>query len=123
MPGSDQLLENTIKLGADVIGGIPQVELSREDGIRSIEHVFQLANQYDRLIDIHTDETTDEHSRFAEVIARYTIVNGMGGLVTASHTTAMHNYNNDYAAKLIGFLRRGKVNIVTNPGSQCAATK
>ncbi len=117
VPDSDQLLEKAIKLGADVIGGIPQVELSREDGIRSIEHVFQLANQYDRLIDIHTDETTDEHSRFAEVIARYTIVNGMEGLVTASHTTAMHNYNNDYAAKLIGFLRRGKVNIVTNPGS------
>ena len=41
----------------------------------------------------------------------------MEGLVTASHTTAMHNYNNDYASKLIGNLSRANVNIVTNPSS------
>ena len=41
----------------------------------------------------------------------------MEGLVTASHTTAMHNYPNDYAVKLIGQLKRAEVNIVTNPGS------
>lgn len=115
--GMDKLMIKAIKMGADVIGGIPQVELTREEGIRSIEYVFDLANKYNKPIDIHTDETTDEQSRFAEVIAKHTIVNGMEGLVTASHTTAMHNYNNDYASKLIGNLERGNVNIVTNPSS------
>lgn len=115
--GMDNLMVKAIEMGADVIGGIPQVELTREDGIKSIEYIFELAKKYNKLIDIHTDETTDDQSRFAEVIAKYTIKNNMEGRVTASHTTAMHNYNNDYASKLIEMLKRADVNIITNPSS------
>lgn len=115
--GMDKLMVKAIEMGADVIGGIPQVELTREDGIKSIEYVFDLAKKYNKLIDIHTDETGDDQSRFTEVIAKYAIKNSMSGLTTASHSTAMHNYNNDYASKLIGILKRANVNIVTNPTS------
>ena len=48
-------------------------------------------------------------------MAKNTINRGMEGLVTASHTTAMHNYNNDYAFKLIGILKRADMNMITNP--------
>lgn len=113
----DKLMEKAVKMGADVIGGIPQVEMTREDGIRSIEYIFHLAKKYNKLIDIHTDETGDAHSRFLEVIAKHTIENKMEDLVTASHTTAMHNYDNDYASKLIALVERAHVNIVTNPSS------
>lgn len=115
--GMDKLMEESLKMGADVVGGIPQVEFTREDGIKSIEYIFELANKYNKLIDIHTDETGDDQSRFTEVIAKYTITNGMEGLVTASHTTAMHNYNNDYVSKLMGLMKRADMNIVTNPSS------
>lgn len=115
--GTDLLLEEALQMGADVIGGLPQVELTREDGIKSIEYIFELADKYHKPIDIHTDETTDDQSRFLEIIAKYTIYYGMEGLVTASHTTAMHNYNNDYAAKVIGNVKRAGVHIVTNPFS------
>lgn len=113
----DRLLEESIKLGADVIGGIPQVEFTREDGIKSIDFAFNLAKKYDKLIDMHIDETGDTQSRFTEVVAKYALESGMKNLVTASHTTAMHNYDNDYAAKLISLLKRSEVNIVTNPFS------
>lgn len=115
--GMDILMEESLKMGADVVGGIPQVEFTREDGIKSIEYIFQLANKYNKLVDIHTDETGDDQSRFTEVIAKYAITNGMEGLVTASHTTAMHNYNNDYVSKLMGLIKRADMNIVTNPSS------
>lgn len=115
--GMDDLFIKAIEMGADVIGGIPQVELTREDGIKSIEYIFDLAEKHDKLIDIHTDETGDEQSRFLEVIAKYAIKHEMYERVTASHTTAMHNYNNDYAAKVIGNVKRARVNIVTNPFS------
>jgi len=115
--GMNSLLIESIKMGADVIGGMPQIELTREDGIKSIEYIFNLAEKYDKLIDIHTDETGDEQSRFSEVIAKYTILHEMFNRVTASHTTAMHNYHNDYATKLIGHIKRAGVNIVTNPFS------
>lgn len=115
--GMDDLFKQSIKMGVDVIGGLPQAELTREDGIKSIEYIFDLAEKHDKLIDIHTDETGDDQSRFIEVITKYTIERQMAGKVTASHTTAMHNYQNDYAAKLINNLKRADVNIVTNPFS------
>lgn len=114
---TDELLIEAIKLGADVIGGLPQAEFTREDGIESIKYIFELANKYNRLIDIHTDETTDDQSRFLEVITKYTYKYKMGNRVTASHTTAMHNYNNDYAASLISKVKYAGMNIVTNPFS------
>lgn len=116
-PQMDELLEEAVKMGADVIGGLPQAELTREDGIKSIEYVFDLAEKYNTLIDIHTDETGDDQSRFLEVIAKLAIERNMAGKVTASHTTAMHNYHNDYAAKVIQNVKRAGVHIVTNPFS------
>lgn len=113
----EDLMVKAIKMGADVVGALPQVELTREEGIRSIDLAFDLAKKYNKLVDIHTDETTDEHSRFLEVIVDRTIKSKMEGLVTASHCTAMHSYNNDYAAKLIANVKRSEVNIVTNPSS------
>jgi len=111
----DKLMEEAIKMGADVVGGIPHNELTREDGVKDIEFAFELAKKYNRLIDVHCDETGDDQSRFVEVMAKLTIDNDMQGLVAASHTTAMHNYNNDYAFKLIGILKRAEMNMITNP--------
>ena len=113
----DKLLEKAVQMGVDVVGGIPHGEITREDGIKSIEYIFHLAKKYNKLIDIHADETGDDQSRFLEVIAKQTLENKMQGLVTASHATAMHNYNNDYSSKLIGLVKRADVNIVTNPSS------
>ncbi len=48
-------------------------------------------------------------------MASEAIKRGMGDRVTASHATAMHNYNNDYAFKLIGIITRSGMNVITNP--------
>ncbi|MCT7956936.1 cytosine deaminase [Laspinema palackyanum] len=112
---TEELLEEALKLGADVVGGIPHYELTREDGVRSVHRIFELAQQYDRLIDIHCDEIDDDQSRFLEVVAACAIRSGFGERVTASHTTAFGSYNNAYANKLMGFLRLSQINFVANP--------
>lgn len=112
---NERLLEEALRRGADVVGGIPHYELTREDGVRSIGRIFDLAERYNRLIDVHCDEVDDEQSRFVEVIVAESIKRGMGGLATASHTTAFGSYNDAYAYKLMGFLRRTDVNFVANP--------
>jgi len=38
-----------------------------------------------------------------------------GPRVTASHTTAFGSYDNAYADKLLGFLKRARINFVANP--------
>lgn len=114
-PATAGLLEEALKQGVDVVGGIPHYELTREDGVRSVQRVFDLAEQYDRLIDLHCDEIDDEQSRFLEVVVAAAIRRGMGERVTASHTTAFGSYNNAYALKLLGFLQRSQINLVANP--------
>ncbi|HEY9849965.1 MAG TPA: cytosine deaminase [Leptolyngbyaceae cyanobacterium] len=112
---NEELLEEALKLGADVVGGIPHYEFTREDGVKSVHRIFELAEKYDRLIDIHCDEIDDEQSRFLEVVAAGAIRTGLNEKVTASHTTAFGSYNNAYAGKLMGFLQRAKINFIANP--------
>lgn len=112
---NEGLLEEALKRGADVVGGIPHYELTREDGVRSIQRIFDLAEKYDRLIDVHCDEVDDDQSRFVEVMVAESIKRGNGRRVSASHTTAFGSYNDAYAYKLLGFLRRTEVNFIANP--------
>ncbi|MCL2112075.1 MAG: amidohydrolase family protein, partial [Clostridiales bacterium] len=114
-PDGTLQIQKAIELGVDVVGGAPHIEYTREDGVREIEYVFDLAEKHGLLIDVHCDETGDPQSRFSEVMAKECINRGMQGLATASHTTAMHNYNNDYAFKLIGLLKKAEMNMIVNP--------
>jgi cytosine/creatinine deaminase len=114
-PNGYELLEESVKMGVDVIGGIPHYEFTREYGVESVQKVFKLAEKYDRLVDFHCDEIDDEQSRFLEVVAAEAYRYGIGEKVTASHTTAMHSYNNAYTSKLFRLLKLSKINFVANP--------
>ncbi len=93
-------MEEALKLGVDVVGGIPHFEYTREYGLDSLDTIFRLARKYDRMIDIHCDEIDDDHSRFVETVAALALKHDMGSKVAASHTTAMHSYENGYVVKL-----------------------
>ena len=114
-PRGAELLEEALRLGADAVGGIPHYEFTREYGVKSVQTIFALAEKYDRLIDIHCDEIDDEQSRFLEVVAAQAHTRGLGDRVTASHTTAMHSYNNAYTYKLFHLLKLSGINFVANP--------
>lgn len=114
-PRGKELLEEALKMGADVVGGIPHFEFTREYGVESMKIAFDLAEKYDRLIDIHCDEIDDEQSRFVEVVAKEAYERGMGSKVTASHTTAMGSYNDAYTSKLFRLLGMSGINFVSNP--------
>lgn len=114
-PNGGELLEESLRMGADVVGGIPHYEFTREYGVESLQTAFKLAEKYDRLIDIHCDEIDDEQSRFVEVVAAEAHRYGMGERVTASHTTAMGSYNDAYTSKLFRLLKLSNINMVANP--------
>lgn len=114
-PAQCDRMHTALALGADVIGGIPHYELTREDGVRSVQQIFDWVEAYDRPIDLHCDEIDDPQSRFLEVVVAEAIRRDCGDRVTASHTTAFGSYNNAYALKLLGFIQRSRVNFVSNP--------
>jgi len=108
-------LEEALSMGADVAGGIPHFEFTREHGEKSIHFIVELAKKYGRLVDMHCDEIDDEQSRFLEVLAAKAYESGLGERVSASHTTAMHSYNGAYCDKLFRILRMSGINIIANP--------
>ncbi|MFC2949061.1 cytosine deaminase [Virgibacillus sediminis] len=114
-PKGKELLEEALKMGADVVGGIPHFEFTREYGVESLKTAFYFAEKYDRLVDIHCDEIDDEQSRFVEVVAKEAYERGLGSKVTASHTTAMGSYNDAYTSKLFRLLKMSEINFVSNP--------
>ncbi|MEI6894416.1 MAG: cytosine deaminase [Colwellia sp.] len=114
-PNGKQLMESALEHGVDVIGGIPHFEYTREYGVESVKWLMALAEKHDKLVDIHCDEIDDGTSRFLEVLATIAIEKGMGSRVTASHTTAMHSYNNAYCYKLFRLLKQSEINFISCP--------
>ncbi|WP_023640664.1 cytosine deaminase [Dickeya zeae] len=114
-PDGRQLMERAIAMGADVVGGIPHFENTREQGVSSVKFLMDLAERTGCLVDVHCDETDDPHSRFLEVLAEEARVRDMGARVTASHTVAMGSYDNAYCSKLFRLLRRSGISFISCP--------
>lgn len=113
--GGRELMTEAIAMGADVVGGIPHFENTRDQGVSSIKFLMDLAERTGCLVDVHCDETDDPQSRFLEVLAEEARVREMGEGVTASHTTAMGSYDNAYCSKLFRLLKLSKINFVSCP--------
>ena len=114
-PHGRELMEQAVKEGLDVVGGIPHFEFTTEYGWQSVHFLMALADKYDRLVDVHCDEIDDPASRNLEVLATEAYERGMKDRVTASHTTAMGSYNDAYTYKLFHLLKMSDINFVSNP--------
>lgn len=114
-PDGKNLLERALQMGADAAGAIPHFEFTREYSVESLNICFELAQKYGKLIDVHCDEIDDEASRGLETVAARAYETGMKDMVTASHTTAMHSYNNAYMIRLMRLLKMSEINFVANP--------
>lgn len=114
-PNGKQLMEDAVRLGADVVGAIPHFEFTREYSVESLNFAVGLAEKYGRLVDVHCDEIDDEASRGLETLAARAYESGLKERVTASHTTAMHSYNNAYVQRLMRLLKLSQINFVANP--------
>lgn len=114
-PHGKELMEQAVKEGVDVVGGIPHFEFNTEYGWESVHFLMALADKYDKLVDVHCDEIDDPASRNLEILATEALERGMGEKVTASHTTAMGSYNDAYTYKLFRLLKMSRINFVANP--------
>lgn len=113
--GGAELVEEGLRMGADCVGAIPHFEYTSELGVKSVKKAVELAVKYDKLVDVHCDETDDDMSRFVEVLAYEAMDNGIGNRTTASHTCAMGSYNNAYAFKLFKLLKKSGINFISCP--------
>ncbi len=110
-----EYMEKAMEMGADCVGGIPHNEFTRELGTESIKYIFDLAEKYDAMIDVHCDEIDDEQSRFLEVMAAEAWRREMGRRTVAAHTCAMGSYNDAYVSRLFRVLKESGIRFNSCP--------
>lgn len=114
-PAGDRLMEEAVTAGADVVGGIPHLEPTREDGVESVRWLFDLAERHGKPVDVHTDEIDDPQSRFVEVMAAEAAKRTMGEQTVVSHSVAMAYYSPGYLARLLPKLVDSQVRFAVCP--------
>ena len=114
-PGTDELMEEGMRMGADVVGGLPWHEHLDEDARAHIDFCFELAKKYDKDIHMLVDDTDNSNSRSLEYLAARTIREGYQGRVSASHCGALAAYDEVHAHKVMNLVRDAGVSISSNP--------
>ena len=113
-PGAAELMDEAIRQGCDVVGGLPWYEYTDEEAREHIDICFDLAKRHDLDIHMLVDDTDDANSRSLEYLALKTMREDFHGRVAASHCGAMAGYNDVYAAKVIDMVATADVTISVN---------
>lgn len=113
--GGLELVEEALKMGADVVGGIPHYEPAREFGERSVHDIVRLGLKYDKMIDVHCDETDDPQSRFVELLNALVLMEDYGSKTTASHTCSFGSADNSYAFRMLDLFKKSRMNFISCP--------
>lgn len=113
--GGVEMVEEALKMGADCVGSIPHFEWAREIGEKSIHKTVELAMKYDKLIDVHCDETDDVMSRFVELLNALVMIEGIGSRTAASHTCSFGSADNAYAFRMMGLFEKSGINFIALP--------
>lgn len=113
--GGDEMVEEALRMGADCVGGIPHFEWAREFGEKSVHKTVELAVKYDKLIDVHCDETDDVMSRFVELLNALAMAEGIGSRTSASHTCSFGSADNAYAFRMMGLFQKSGLNFISLP--------
>ena len=111
--GTEELLLKAMESGADLIGGLPEVEMSTEESKEHLDIVFSIAREKDVDVDVHNDVVS--YGRNLEYFITRVIRAHYEGRASSAHNIALAHYSDDYANKIISLLKRAKVNIITNP--------
>lgn len=114
-PGAAELVREAMKLGADLVGGIPWIEYTDADAQSHIDQMFEIALEFETGISMLVDDAGDPGLRTLEMMAIKTLETGLRGKVLAHHARAMALYPTPYFQKLAALLTQAEIAVVTDP--------
>ena len=83
---SRALLREALQVGADLVGGCPHLDDNPEG---ANETLLEIASEFQRGVDLHTDENLDPQKNGLEDLARRVSASGFAYGVTASHCVSL----------------------------------
>jgi cytosine deaminase len=117
-PGTPQLLDEAIGLGANLVGGLDPASFDR-DVEKHLDVVFGVADKHGVDVDIHLHDLGTLGAFEIEQIAARTRALGMEGHVAISHAYGLGDIAADQLEAVADILARSGVAIMTNaPGAR-----
>ena len=114
-PGAEELVREAMDLGADVVGGIPWIELSDADAHEHVRRMCQLAADRQRRVAMLVDDAGDPALRTTEMLAGEMIRTGLVGRGVANHARAIGQYAEPSVRRVIGLARKAGLGFVSDP--------
>ena len=112
-PGTYDLMDEALAMGADVVGGIdPIVQDGDLEG--QLELLFRLAEKHGVGIDPHIHEPDESGEREIAALAERTRAAGLEGRVTVSHGFCLGACQGDVFERLTGAMAEARISLVTN---------
>ncbi|MFO1038497.1 MAG: amidohydrolase family protein [Geminicoccaceae bacterium] len=111
-PGTAELMEEALRLGADIVGGLDPSAIDR-DPKGQLDLVFALAERFGRPIDIHLHEPDHLGAFTLKEVCRRTRAHGMQGRVMLSHAFSLGADDPDLVAEQVEALATSGVAIMT----------
>lgn len=114
-PGAIEVVDEALRLGADIAGGIPWIEDTEHEAQIHIDRVFDVAQRHDCDVAMLTDDAGDPGLQTTAMLASTAIARGWTDRVTACHARALGLYAQPRIERLIRLARRAGLVFVTNP--------
>lgn len=114
-PGAAALCEEAMRLGADVVGGIPWIEDSEADMAAHVEWACALAAALGTRVAMLVDDAGDPSLRTSGLLARSMIEHGLVGRGVACHARAVGRYPVDDQIRLAELAREAGLGFVSDP--------
>ncbi|MEK1889819.1 MAG: amidohydrolase family protein [Phyllobacterium sp.] len=110
--GTLALMEEALKAGADIVGGIDPASIDR-DPVRHLDAIFALADRYGKPIDIHLHEPGELGAFCLDLIVERTRTHALEGRVMVSHAYCLGMVEARRQAALIDALAASRIAIMT----------
>jgi cytosine deaminase len=114
-PGATELMDQAMKLGSDVAGGIPWIEFTNDAIKEHVRVIYELAKKFNKDVSMLVDDAGDPGLRSIETMALEAIRVGWEGRGLAHHARAMALYPTPYLQKLSAILKKARLGMVTDP--------
>ena len=113
-PGTEALLREALRAGADLVGGCPYNDT---DGAAHVDRVFALAREFDCDVDFHADFADEPVHRHVEVIVDRTERHGWQGRVAVGHLTELAACDEAEQARVARRLHTAGIAVITLPAT------
>ncbi|WP_010632452.1 amidohydrolase family protein [Sporolactobacillus vineae] len=109
-----ELMEESLKMGADVVGGIPYNDRDQDE---HLDFVFRLAEKYGKPLDLHIDDSDNpEDLSILEIIKR-TKEHHFENKITVAHMTSLGSVEHNMARDIAEQIADARINVVALPAT------